>query len=84
MLDILVQSRGNKAAAKQFFRKLGCHLDEGCQSVPRVLITEKLASYGAAKREILKGVEHRQHKRLNSAVDASIWQAALRSRRVPG
>ena len=28
---------------------------------PRVMITDKLASYGAAKREIMPGVEHRQH-----------------------
>jgi putative transposase len=55
VLDILVQSRRNKKAAKQFFRKLL----KGCQYVPRVIITDKLTSYGAAKREILPGVEHR-------------------------
>ncbi len=49
VLDILVQSRRNKAAAKKFFRKLL----KGCTYVPRVLITDKLASYGAAKREYL-------------------------------
>ncbi len=38
VLDILVQSRRNKAAAKKFFRKLL----KGCQYVPRVLITDKL------------------------------------------
>jgi hypothetical protein len=31
----------------------------------RVLITDKLKSYAAAKREIMPGVEHRQHKGLN-------------------
>src|SRR6266700_626883 len=58
VLDILVQSRRNKKAAKRFFRKLL----QGLEYVPRVLITDKLAS--AAKRELLPGVEHRQHKRL--------------------
>ena len=58
VLDILVQSRRNKQAAKRFFRKLL----KGLQYVPRVIITDKLKSYGAAKREILPGVEHRQHK----------------------
>jgi transposase-like protein len=29
---------------------------------PRILITDKLASYGAAKKEITPGIEHRQHK----------------------
>ncbi len=42
VLDILVQSHRNKAAAKKFFRKVL----KGCQYVPRVLITDKLASYG--------------------------------------
>jgi putative transposase len=27
-----------------------------------VLVTDKLKSYAAAKREIMPGVEHRQHK----------------------
>jgi transposase-like protein len=33
-----------------------------------VLITDKLKSYGAAKREILPGVEHRQSRYLNGFV----------------
>jgi putative transposase len=55
VLDILVQSRRNKQAAKRFFRKLLKEL----QYVPRVIITDKLKSYGAAKRDILPSVEHR-------------------------
>jgi putative transposase len=38
---------------------------------PRVLITDKLKSYGAAKREIMPGVEHRQHKGLNNRAENS-------------
>ena len=45
MLDILVQSRRNKAAATRFFRKLL----KGLQYVPRVIITDKLASDEAAR-----------------------------------
>ena len=45
VLDILVQSRRNKQAAKKFFRRLLT----GLRYVPRVLITDKLASYGAAR-----------------------------------
>ncbi|HEY4385301.1 MAG TPA: IS6 family transposase, partial [Ktedonobacteraceae bacterium] len=67
VLDILVQSRRNKKAAKRFFRKLLKDL----QYVPRVMITDKLKRYGAAKREILPGVEHRQHKRLNHRAENS-------------
>ena len=54
-LDILLQSRKNKEAAKRFFRKLL----KGLLYVPRVIITDKLPSYGAAKKEILPGMEHR-------------------------
>src|SRR5258708_15741802 len=54
------QSRRNKKAAKRFFRKLL----KGLRYVPRVIITDKLKSYSAAKREILPGVEHRQHPRV--------------------
>src|SRR2546423_12978960 len=67
VLDILVQSRRNKQAAKKFFRKLL----KGLEYVLRVIITDKLKSYGAAKREILPGVEHRQHKRLNNRAENS-------------
>jgi putative transposase len=56
VLDILVQRRRDKHAAKKFFRKLL----KGLTYVPRVIITDKLKSYGAAKREMLPGVEHRQ------------------------
>jgi DDE superfamily endonuclease len=38
---------------------------------PRVLITDKLRSYGAAKREIMPGVEHRQHEGLNNRAENS-------------
>jgi putative transposase len=38
---------------------------------PRVIITDKLKSYGAAKQEILPGVEHRQHRYLNNRAENS-------------
>jgi len=76
VLDILVQSRWNKEAAKKFFRKLL----KGCQYVPRVLITDKLKSYGTAKREILPGVEHRQHRYLNNRDENSHQSTRQRER----
>jgi len=66
-LDILVQRRRDKQAAKKFFRKLL----KGLTYVPRVIITDKLKSYGAAKREILPGIEHRQHRYLNNRAENS-------------
>jgi putative transposase len=67
VLDILVQRRRNKAAAKKFFRKLL----KGLRYVPRVIITDKLKSYDAAKREILPSVEHRQPRYLNNRAENS-------------
>jgi transposase-like protein len=80
VLDILVQRYRNKAAAKKFFRKLL----KGCQYVPRVLITDQLKSYGAAKRELLSGVEHRQHRYLNNRAENSHQPTRQRERRMQG
>jgi putative transposase len=80
VLDILVQSRRNKKAAKKFFRKLL----KGLTYVPRVVITDKLKSYGAAKREILPGVEHRQSRYLNNRCENSHRPTRQRERRMQG
>ncbi|UIK02465.1 IS6 family transposase (plasmid) [Rhizobium leguminosarum] len=67
VLDVLVQSRRNGKAAKRMMRKLL----KGQGRSPRVMITDKLRSYGAAKREIMPGVEHRSHKGLNNRAENS-------------
>jgi len=74
----LVQRRRDKQAAKKFFRKLL----KGVTYVPRVIITDKLKSYGAAKREILPGVEHRQHRYLNNRAENSYQPTRQRERRM--
>ena len=53
MLDVLVESRRNALAAKKFFRRLLT----GLRYVPRVLVTDKLASYGPAHRVVMPSVE---------------------------
>jgi putative transposase len=80
VLDILVQSRRNKKAAKKFFRKLL----KGLRYIPRVIIMDKLKNYGAAKREILPGVEHRQHRYLNNRAENSHQPTRQRERRMQG
>ncbi len=80
VLDILMQRRRNKMAAKKFFRKLL----KGCQYVPRVIITDKLGSYGAAKQEVLPSVEHRRHKRLNNRAENSHQPTRQRERTMRG
>jgi putative transposase len=67
VLDGLVQSRRNTKAAKRFFRKLL----KGLRYVPRVIVTDRLGSYGAAKREILPDIEHRQSRYLNIRCEVS-------------
>jgi putative transposase len=76
VLDILVQSRRNKRAAKKFFRKLL----KGLQYVPRVLITDRLMSYSAAQTEVLPSVEHRQDKGQNNRAENSHQPTRLRER----
>jgi transposase-like protein len=47
-----------------------------------VIITDKLKSYGAAKRELLPGVEHRQHKGLNNRAENSHQPTRLREKKM--
>ncbi len=67
VLDVLVQRRRNAKVARRLMRKL---LKGQCRS-PRVMVTDKLRSYSAAKRDIMPGVEHRSHKGLNNRAENS-------------
>ena len=78
VLDILVQTRRNTKAAKRFFKKLL----KGLQYVPRVIVTDKLKSYGAAKRKILPRVEHRQSRYLNHRAEVSHQPTRRRERQM--
>jgi putative transposase len=80
VLDILVQHLRDKKAAQKFFRKLL----NGCQYVPWVIVTSQLKGYSPAKREILPGVEHRQHRYLNNRAENSHQPTRQRAWRVPG
>jgi len=78
VLDILVQSRRDTQAAKRLLRKL---LKRQCRP-PRVMITDKLASYGAAKRQVMPSVEHRKHKGLNNRAENSHQPTRRRERQM--
>ncbi|OKI36684.1 IS6 family transposase [Streptomyces sp. TSRI0281] len=80
VLDILVQGRRDKAAARRFFRRLL----KGIGAVPRVIITDKLRSYGAAHREVMPSVEHRSHKGLNNRAENSHQPTRQRERAMKG
>jgi putative transposase len=80
VLDALVQSRRNTRAARRLLRKL---LKKQGRA-PQVMITDKLGSYGAAKRNIMPGVEHRQHKGLNNRAENSHQPTRRRERIMKG
>src|ERR1700679_2923406 len=60
VLEILVQPQRDANAAKRFFKRLL----KGLQYIPRVIVTDKLRSYGVAQRQLLPSVEHRQSRYL--------------------
>ncbi|WP_405691534.1 IS6 family transposase [Streptomyces sp. NBC_00057] len=80
VLDILLQSRRDKAAAGRFFRRLM----KKTRTVPRVVVTDKLRSYGAAHREVMPSVEHRSHKGLNNRAENSHQPTRQRERAMKG
>jgi putative transposase len=67
VLDEIVQTRRNTKAAKRLLKRL--LKKQGCP--PRRMITDKLGSYAAARRQIMPAVEHRQHKGLNNRAENS-------------
>ena len=67
------------APAKRFFKRL---LLKGLQYAPRVLVTDKLKSYGVAKRELLPDVEHRESRYLNNRAENSHRPTRRRERQM--
>jgi putative transposase len=63
VLDVLIQNRRKKRLMRKLLKGQGLS--------PRVMITDELRSYSAAKRDIMPGVEHRSHKGLNNRAENS-------------
>jgi putative transposase len=78
VLDILVQERRNQAAAETFLRRVV----EGQPGEPRVVVTDKQASYAPAVREMLPHAEHRRHKGLNNRAENAHQPTRQRERRI--
>ena len=78
VLDVLVQSRRDRRAAKRLLRKLLKRQGRA----PRVMVTDKLPSYGAAKQELMPGVEHRRHRGLNTRAENSHQPTRRRERQM--
>jgi len=78
VLDVLLQRHRDTKAAERFFRKL--LKKQGF--VPRVIVTDKLKSYEAAKKQVMQNVEHRAHKGLNNLCENSHQPTRVRERRM--
>jgi putative transposase len=76
VLDILVQSRRDQQAAERFLWRVV----DGVGYEPRVVITDKLASYPPAIRRVLPNTEHRRHKGLNNRAENSHLPTRKRER----
>jgi putative transposase len=80
VLDLLVQNRRDTAAARRVFRT---PLKKTC-SMPRVVATDRLRSYGAAHREVMPSVEHRSPKGPNNRAENSHQPTRQRERAMKG
>ncbi|MDX3925972.1 MAG: IS6 family transposase [Shinella sp.] len=80
VLDEIVQSRRDTKAARRLLVRLLKR-----QSIPpKRIIIDKLRSYGAAKRDVMPGVEHRSHKGLNNRAENSHLPLQKRERTMQG
>ena len=77
--EILERRRDAKAACRLLVRIL----KQQC-SPPRRMITDKLGSYAAARRQIMPSVEHRSHKGLNNRAENSHLPLRRRERAMQG
>ena len=80
VLDEIVQARRNTKAAKRLLTRL--LKKQGMP--PKRMITDKLRSYGAARRQVMPNVEHRSHKRLNNRAENSHVPLRKRERAMQG
>ena len=80
VLEEIVQSRRDTKAA----RRLLIRLLKKQGMPPKRIITDKLRSYGAAKRDPMPTVEHRSHKGLNNRAENSHLPLRKRERMMQG
>jgi putative transposase len=76
VLDILAQQRRDQQAAETFLRRVLA----AAGFEPRVVITDKLASYPPALPPVLPTTEHRRHKGLNNQAENSHQPTRQRER----
>ena len=80
VLEEILQPRRDKRAAKRLLIKLM----KRWSFVPKRIITDKLRSYGAAKREVAPSLDHWSHKGLNNRAENSHLPFRKRERVMQG
>jgi putative transposase len=80
VLDEIVQVHRNTKAARRLLTRLLWKQGRP----PKRIITDKLGSYGAARRKVMPKVEHRQHKGLNNRAENSHVPVRKRERMMQG
>ena len=80
VLDEIVQVHRNTKAARRLLTRL--LRKQG--RPPKRIITDKLGSYGAARRKVMPKVEHRQHKGLNNRAENAHVPLRKRERMMQG
>src|ERR671910_1719818 len=78
VLDLLVQAKRDTKAALRLMRKL--LKKQGC--APDELVTDKLGSYGAARRELRLSCRHEQGLRKNNRAENSHQPVRRRERKM--
>ena len=76
VLDVLIQRRRDSRAAQRLMRRLL----KSAVTPPRVMVSDKLRFYGAARAKMGLRVEHRQHKGLNNRAENSHQPTRRRER----
>ena len=71
--------RNTKAARRLLIRLMK---KQGC--LPKQIVTDKLRSYAAARRQVMPSVEHRSHKGLNNRAENSHLPLRKRERMMQG
>ena len=78
VIDILLQPRRDQHAAERFLRRLV----RGQGKEPFRMVTDKLKSYGAAKRTVLPRVTHHTQQFANNRAEVSHQPTRMRERQM--
>ena len=76
VVDVYLQSRRDGAAAKRFFKRLM----QSYGGEPRIIVTDKLRSYGVARRELMPDVIHNTERYANNRAEQSHEPTRVRER----